>query len=175
MHQWTGSALLHIMACRLFHAKLLPESMLDYCQLDPQEQTSMNFFYQNRKCFIHENACKDIVCEMMVILSRGTKIKFKPFLTLRCDGWYKVWWYLMLHGELRVYFPGGTERVGLDWWELEIRNNVHKNREQAQLRKWWQEFASLPYDIVTCVRLHTEISDANVNNIATIQISHDFL
>ena len=103
------------------------------------------------------------------------KIKFKPFLTLRCDGWYKVWWYLMLHGELRVYFPGGTERVGLDWWELEIRNNVHKNREQAQLRKWWQEFASLPYDIVTCVRLHTEISDANVNNIATIQISHDFL
>ena len=32
------------MACRLDGAKLLSEPMLEYCQLDPWEQTSVNFF-----------------------------------------------------------------------------------------------------------------------------------
>ena len=32
---WTGSALVQVMACRLFGAKPLPEPMLEYCQLDP--------------------------------------------------------------------------------------------------------------------------------------------
>ena len=34
MRQWTGSALLQVMACRLFGAKPLPEPILNYCQLD---------------------------------------------------------------------------------------------------------------------------------------------
>ena len=34
MRHWTGSALIHIMACRLIGTKPLPESMLTYCQLD---------------------------------------------------------------------------------------------------------------------------------------------
>ena len=34
MRQWTGSALVQIMACRLFETKPLPEPMLTYCQLD---------------------------------------------------------------------------------------------------------------------------------------------
>ena len=34
MRQWTGSALVQVMACRLFGAKPLPEPMLIYCQLD---------------------------------------------------------------------------------------------------------------------------------------------
>ena len=33
MHWWTGSALVEVMACRLFGAKPLPEPMLTYCQL----------------------------------------------------------------------------------------------------------------------------------------------
>ena len=37
VHQWTGSAFVQVMACRLFGAKPLPEPMLTYCQLDPQE------------------------------------------------------------------------------------------------------------------------------------------
>ena len=53
--QWTASALVQIMACRLFGAKSLPEPMLAYCQLDSREQISMKFeseFYQfhSRKC-----------------------------------------------------------------------------------------------------------------------------
>ena len=41
--QWIGSALVHIMACRLFGAKPLSKPMLGYCQLDPIEQTSVKF------------------------------------------------------------------------------------------------------------------------------------
>ena len=55
MHQWIGSALVKIMACRLFGAKPLSKPMLCYCQLDPFEQTSMKFeskytFFHSRKC-----------------------------------------------------------------------------------------------------------------------------
>ena len=54
-HQWIGSALLQVMACRLFGAKPLPEPMLDYCHLDSWEQISVKFeseFYcfHSRKC-----------------------------------------------------------------------------------------------------------------------------
>ena len=41
--QWTGLALVQVMACRLFGAKPLPEPMLPYCQLDPWEQSSVKF------------------------------------------------------------------------------------------------------------------------------------
>ena len=55
MHQWTVSALVQVMACRLYGAKPLPEPILDYCQLDPWEQISVKFeseFYHfhSRKC-----------------------------------------------------------------------------------------------------------------------------
>ena len=43
MRQWTKSALVHIMACRLFGAKPLPEPTLTYCQWDPWEQTPVKF------------------------------------------------------------------------------------------------------------------------------------
>ena len=39
MCQRTRSALVKVMACRLFGAKPLPESMLTYCQLENWEQT----------------------------------------------------------------------------------------------------------------------------------------
>ena len=41
----TGSALVQILACRMFGGKPLPEPMLTYCQLDPWKQTSMRFEY----------------------------------------------------------------------------------------------------------------------------------
>ena len=43
MRQWTGSALVQIMAWRLFDAKPLCEPMLVYYQLDLQEQNSVKF------------------------------------------------------------------------------------------------------------------------------------
>ena len=55
MRQWIGSALVEIMACRLFAAKPLSKPRLDYCQLDPKEQTSVKFqsnykIFHSRKC-----------------------------------------------------------------------------------------------------------------------------
>ena len=44
MCQWIWSVLVKIMACRLFGTKLLSKPMLHYCQLDPWEQTSVNFW-----------------------------------------------------------------------------------------------------------------------------------
>ena len=55
MHQWTGSSLVWVMACRLIGAKPLPTPMLTYCQLDSWGHYSVKFeseFYhfQSRKC-----------------------------------------------------------------------------------------------------------------------------
>ena len=43
MHQWTGSSLVQVMACRLFGAKPFPEPMLVYCWLDYWPQVSVKF------------------------------------------------------------------------------------------------------------------------------------
>ena len=53
MRQWIGSALVQIMAFRLFGAKL---------------ETNSN---KNTKLYIHENAPANIVCEIEAILSGG--------------------------------------------------------------------------------------------------------
>ena len=43
MRQWIRSALVQIMACRLFGAKPLSKPVLDYYQLGPQEPTAVKF------------------------------------------------------------------------------------------------------------------------------------
>ena len=43
MPQWIGSALVQIMAYRLFGAKPFSKPMMDYCKLDPLEQPSVDF------------------------------------------------------------------------------------------------------------------------------------
>ena len=70
MHQWIVSALLQIMACRLYGAKPLSEPMLDYYQLNPGNNFQWNS-NQNTKFFSHKNASENIVCKMAAILSKG--------------------------------------------------------------------------------------------------------
>ena len=43
MYQWTGSALVVVMARHVFCAEPYPEAMLNYCYLDSEEQMSMKF------------------------------------------------------------------------------------------------------------------------------------
>ena len=71
MHQWTGSELVLIIACRLFDTKPLSKPMLGYCQMDTYEK-NVN---QNTTLFIHENASENIGCEMAAILSRGDELR----------------------------------------------------------------------------------------------------
>ena len=47
--------------------------MLAYCQLDSQEQISVNLNL-NSTIYIHENAFEKVICEMAVILSRGDEL-----------------------------------------------------------------------------------------------------
>ena len=61
--------LVQIMACCLDDTKSLSEPMLEYCWLDPQEQTSMKF-YRNWYIFIQENPFWNIVWKMAAILCR---------------------------------------------------------------------------------------------------------
>ena len=46
-----ASALVQIMACRLFGTKPFPESALTYCEVDPQEQTSVKFESKYNKSY----------------------------------------------------------------------------------------------------------------------------
>ena len=67
LFRWTGTTLLHMMACRQVGAKPIPEPLLKYCYLDPQEQTSEKLrskygLYINRNAF-------DNVCEIPAIFS----------------------------------------------------------------------------------------------------------
>ena len=43
LRQWAGSALVQIMACRLYGTKPLSEPMTQYCSLDPSEQYSVKY------------------------------------------------------------------------------------------------------------------------------------
>ena len=52
MRQWTGSALVQVMAWRLFGAKPLHEPVLAYCQLHSWEQISMKF--ESEFCNFHQ-------------------------------------------------------------------------------------------------------------------------
>ena len=56
MRQWLGSALVRVMACRLFGANSLPEPLLAYSQIDSCEQNEVKFseFYHfhSRKCIL---------------------------------------------------------------------------------------------------------------------------
>ena len=62
MHQWTGSALVQVMACHLLGAKPLPEPMVSYCQLDFWEYIKWNS-NQNSIMLTQENAFENVVCQ----------------------------------------------------------------------------------------------------------------
>ena len=76
MHQWIKSALVQIMACRLFSTKPFSKPMCwVIVNWTLRNKLQLNF-NQNTKLFIHENASEDIICEMAAILSRGRWVNF---------------------------------------------------------------------------------------------------
>ena len=56
------------MACRPVGAKPLSEAMMEYCQLDPYEQTSMKF--QSRCSFADKNLRENVVWKIAAIMYR---------------------------------------------------------------------------------------------------------
>ena len=74
MLQWIWSALVQIMARRLFRAMALSKPIWDIITWTLR-QWNLNL---NTKLFIRENAPENIVCKMAAILSRGRWVKYKP-------------------------------------------------------------------------------------------------
>ena len=69
MRHWIRSALVQIMAWRLFDAKPLSKPMLAIVNWTLRNKLQWNF-KQNTRLFINKNAFENIVCEIAVILSR---------------------------------------------------------------------------------------------------------
>ena len=68
MHPLIRSTLVQIMACRLFGTNPFSEPMLCCCQLEPWEQTSVNF---NQKNFPFKKMFLQYCLQKVAILSRG--------------------------------------------------------------------------------------------------------
>ena len=110
VRQWNGSALVQVTACRPFSAKALPESILTYCQLDLLWQTSVEFESEFKK-IIHENAFKNIVCQMFGHFSRIEQIiTFIPgFIHRVCAYLY------FLVALYQSFFPNASEFLPCPW------------------------------------------------------------
>ena len=80
MRRRIGSALVQIMACRLFGAKPLSELCWVNVIWTLRNKLQWNC-NQNMKLFIHENASENIVCEMAAILSRKRWVKFRVWMS----------------------------------------------------------------------------------------------
>ena len=83
--QWIGSALLQIMACRLFGAKSLSKPVLGYCQLDLLGNKLQWNFNQNTELFIHEDAPENIVCKWRPFCPTGDEFSSNG----------SIWCYMM--------------------------------------------------------------------------------
>ena len=138
MYQWTGPALVQIMACRLGGAKPLSEPMLICCQLDPKQHISMKFYlkfkyFHSRKCiwkchlrnggyFVSASMCKHIEPET----------KWLPFGTCGCHFQidFLQWKFLYFHFYLtEIRWQGSNEQqssIGSD-------NGLVPSRQRAIL------------------------------------------
>ena len=87
MRQWTGLALIQVMAWLLFGAWPLQESMLIYCQLDHCKQILVKFA-SKCKTLHSENSFENTVCELEAISSRGRWVNNKsPLFYLMVWRW----------------------------------------------------------------------------------------
>ena len=66
----TWLSLVLVVVCHLFGAKPLPETMLIYGQLVPEEKVQWKF-NPNTKLFFQDNAFKNVVCKMAAILLKS--------------------------------------------------------------------------------------------------------
>ena len=83
MRQRTGSSLVHVMACRLFGAKPLPEHTLAYCQLDSWEQISVKFESEFLALLFKEIHLKMSSAKMAAILTRGDELSLRSLVAAR--------------------------------------------------------------------------------------------
>ena len=123
MRQWFGSALVQIMAYRLFCDNPLSKPMLSYCHwtLTNKRQWSLN---HNTKRFIHENAHENIVCEMAAILSRGRRVNLQ---------WIRQW--------TRRYTPIEVIIKCNKWEAAYLKGPIRKNQDYVYVK--WEYWSTM--------------------------------
>ena len=72
---FTGSVLVHVMACRLFGAKSLPEPILAYSKLDSWEQIAVKT--KSESFLLKKMHLKLSSANVAAILSRGRRVNRK--------------------------------------------------------------------------------------------------
>ena len=108
-----GHDLLQVMACRLFGAKPLPESMLTYCQIEPGNTFQWNL-NRNSNIFIEENVFENAVCQNGGHLVQGEMsyskypgVKWTPDNFNECVPWaYSNYWDCLNH-----FWDRGMDRL----------------------------------------------------------------
>ena len=82
MRHGTWLAMIHVMACCLFGAKSLPESMMTYGQLDPWEQSLVNIFIEIKTFSLTKLQLKILSARVVAICpGRNVLKKFQWHLT----------------------------------------------------------------------------------------------
>ena len=93
MRPWIGSALVQIMACRLFGAKPLHEPMMGYYHIGTIKNKLQWNFNPNTELFIQENVFESVVCQNGRHFVPGVKMLQNPSSAILNDG-------LWSHGEM---------------------------------------------------------------------------
>ena len=102
MRQWMRSVLVQIMACRLCGTKPLSKPMLSYCQLDPNEQTSVTFSIKIQNLLFTKMHLKT------------PSAKWRPFCS-GGDGFLHYWPFVR---GINQWFPSQMASSGELWYFL---------------------------------------------------------
>ena len=104
--------------------------MLIYCQLEPEEQTSVKNINENTNIFFQENAFENVVCKMFAILFRPHCMKcvliMQSIVPLCRESHHvcSVLWGLFCHYN---YSPPPPGYESINWLERQI-NGCHCQR-----------------------------------------------
>ena len=163
MRQWIELALVYIMACRLLGAKPLSKPMQGYCQLDPEEQTSVKFeskydAFHSRKCIWN--------CRLPKWRPWGDELiwcylcrHWRHYDNLRCHKWWESWH--QNHDDCR--FLVSTLIIGNTFGQEQSKFHI-----KLRCEKWWH---GPPVVFISLVIVHQHLVYKNSTQL-TIPCSH---
>ena len=110
MHKLTRLSLVLVMACYLLAARLLPEPMLPYCQVNNSEQISVKFESKlitnlSRKSPLH---LEYLVCEMTTILLWPKCVNvqsLKRYMSAAIPGPFLLTWIVLIPEWISKHIP----------------------------------------------------------------------
>ena len=141
------SSLVHVLACRLFGAKTLPEWTLAYSYLEHHVSNFLIIFQIN---LFQENVFENIVCKMLTISpSHRCVINWSPLVPHICvselgQHWSRHW---LVACSVHSHFldqccriVNWTPRNKLQWNSIKVQNFYFKKMHLKMLPAKWRPF-----------------------------------